>query len=68
MNFINELIDKDNKKCPKAFVGILGSLSLIGAMLYYHSDVLVYSVTALSMAALGLSVAESINDRIKNKQ
>jgi len=65
--FIDELIDKDNKKCPKAFTGILGSVALIACMIYYHTDVLIYSVTALSMAALGLSVAESVNDRIKNK-
>lgn len=65
--FIDELIDKDNKKCPKAFTGILGSVALIACMIYYHTDVLIYSVTALSTAALGLSVAESINDRIKNK-
>ena len=68
MNFINQLIDKDNKKCPKAFTGILGSLALIGSMIYYHTDVLVYSVTILSMSALGLSVAESINDRMKDIQ
>jgi hypothetical protein len=66
--FIDELIDKDNKKCPKAFIGIVSGLALVGSMVYYHTDALVYSVTALSMAALGLSVAESINDRMINSK
>ena len=59
MDFISQLIDKNNTKCPKAFVGIVSSLSLVGTMIAYHTDTMVISVAGLAAAALGVSAWEN---------
>lgn len=67
MKFVDELIDKNNSKDPKAFCGILGMFTLCGVTVVYHTDAMCWCLALVIAGALGFALGESINDRIGKK-
>lgn len=65
MGFLSDLIDKNNSKEPKAFVGIMCSVTLCGTTAIYHTDVMIYTLGAVIAGALAFSLGETISDNIK---
>lgn len=61
--FFLSLLDTEDPKCAKTFIGLFGSINLILAMFIYHTDALVYSVAALSASALAIKGFENINNK-----
>ena len=47
----------------KRVVGILGSIALICAMLYYHSDKLIESVEWVTILALGFTSVDKFGNK-----
>ena len=64
MRFIDELIDKNNTKCPKAFCGIIGFLTVCGTAIAIHDSTSIITLAGLTAGALGISAWE--NNKIKN--
>ena len=63
MNFINQLIDKDNTKCPKAFCGIIGFITVCGITIYVHDSTSLITLAGLTAASLGISALENTNTK-----
>lgn len=59
VEFINQLIDKENTKCPKAFCGIIGFLAVIGITIYSHDNTSLITLAGLTASALGISAWEN---------
>lgn len=60
INFIDQLIDKDNTKCPKAFCGIIGFLTVCGIAIVVHDSTSIITLAGLTAGALGISAIENI--------
>ncbi len=63
MKFIDELIDKDNSKCPKAFCGIIGFLTVCGIAIGVHDSTSIITLAGLTAGALGISAIENIKTK-----
>ena len=59
MKFIDELIDKNNTKCPKAFCGIIGFLTVCGTAIAVHDNTSIITLAGLTAGALGISAWEN---------
>lgn len=62
MGLFRELIDKDNKVCPKAFCGIIGYLTLCGVAIFNRDTVSIGALLTVTLGALGLNSVD-----LKNK-
>jgi hypothetical protein len=58
MKFIDELIDKDNSKDPKAFCGIIGFLTVCGTAIAIHDSTSIITLAGLTAGALGINAWE----------
>jgi hypothetical protein len=67
-------LSENGEASSKRFVGVFSAISLCYTLYANHdavnepSEALVYSVAALSAAALGISAAEKIFNKGKNKE
>jgi len=62
MGLFRELIDKDNKVCPKAFCGIIGYLTLCLIAGINRDAISITALLTVTVAALGLNSVD-----LKNK-
>lgn len=67
MKFIDELIDKNNSKCPKAFCGIIGFLTVCGTTIAVHDATSLITLAGLTASALGISAIENIKTNKSNE-
>ena len=58
--FIQNLLSSENPTSSKRLVGIVGAFSLIGAMIYYHTNYLVSAVEMVTIGVLTITGAEKI--------
>ena len=61
-------VSESGEASSKRFVGVLTAIALCWTLYYNPNDALVYSVAALSAAALGITAAEKIFNKGKNKE
>lgn len=68
-NWLKGFVSADGEASSKRLVGVMCTAFLCGAMLkeYNPADALVYSVSALAFASLGLTSAEKIFKKPENK-
>lgn len=60
MSLGNFLKDANGLESSKRLIGLSGSYALIGSMIYYHTDTLVYCVLTLCLTCFGLAVTETL--------
>jgi len=65
MKFLNDLIDKNNSKCPKAFCGIIGFLTVCGVAIAVHDTTSIVTLAGLTASALGISAWENNKTGVK---
>jgi hypothetical protein len=53
-------LSENGEASSKRFVGVLSAIALCYTLYVSHTEALVYSVAALSAAALGITAAEKI--------
>ena len=58
MSFIDQLLDKKNTKCPKAFCGIIGFLTVCGTTIAVHDSTSIITLAGLTAGALGINAWE----------
>jgi len=58
MKFIDELIDKENTKDPKALCGIIGFLTVCGTAIAIHDSTSIITLAGLTAGALGINAWE----------
>ncbi len=70
LNWIKGFLSSNGEASSKRLVGIMCTSFLCGAMLkeYNPADALVYSVSALAFASLGLTSAEKIFKKPENNE
>lgn len=72
-DFIKGFLSEDGQPSSKRFIGVVSGVALCFTLYANHdstnepSEALVYSVAALSAAALGISAAEKIFKKDKNE-
>ena len=66
IDFINQLIDKNNTKCPKAFCGIIGFLTVCLDAVIVHDTTSIITLAGLTASALGISAWENNKTKINN--
>ena len=59
MSFIDQLIDKNNSKCPKALCGIIGFLTVCLIAGCKHDAISLGTLAGLTAGALGISAWEN---------
>jgi hypothetical protein len=60
-------VSENGEASSKRLVGVLTAIALCWTLYYNPNDALVYSVAALSAAALGITAAEKIFKKPKNE-
>ena len=60
LEYFKSLIKNNTTDSSKRFVGVIGALCLFAAMFIYHTDTLIYCVTALTTGALAITGVENI--------
>lgn len=60
IRYFKSLIKNNTPDSSKRFVGIVGSLCLFVAMFIFHTDTLIYCVTALTTGSLAITGVENI--------
>jgi hypothetical protein len=60
IEWLKGFVSENGEASSKRLVGVLSGITLCLALYYNPNDALVYSVAALSAAALGITAAEKI--------